>query len=990
MSHEDDSSIAIIAMECKIPQADSVDALWDLLLQGRCTITELTDEEISRAGVPVSERTHPAYVRRAGVLADVDKFDAAYFDMSAREADVLDVQQRLLLESAATLLNRGNVDPGRTDRRIGVFAGSAFSSYLFGVLERADLVDSLGEMLVRHSNDKDFLTTRVSYKLNLDGPSVNVQTSCSTGLVAVHSACQSLLLGECDQAIAGAVCIKLPQHAGYKYQEDGVLSPEGLCRPFDAASNGTIFTNGLGLVLLKRLSDALADGDDIAAVIMGSAISNDGSTKVGFTAPSVRGQVTALRSALEVSGVDPAQVQYIEAHGTGTALGDPIEIEAIKQSYGLAGRACGIGSLKGNFGHFNIAAGIIGLIKTALILKHRIIPATINVERVNPRLGIEGSRFYVTDRTVDLEPSGTQFAAVSAFGMGGTNGHVVLRSHNDTRPEARTQDDGPQLFTFSAKSDDALDRVVARHAAHFEAAPGVPFADTALTARVGRPLLPVRGALVASHAREAAAKLKQGDFHRHTSAKPSPLAFVFAGQGTQHIRMGQELARRSTPFRHALDRAIASLCAELGTDLHSILWQEQREEEIASTLLAQPLIFAVEYATARALLEAGVSPQYLIGHSLGEVVAATISGVFDLEAAAALVARRARCMMRCAAGAMLAVEQLGVFERLVEAGSLAIAAHNSARQFVLSGSFDAIEAAVRIAQEHGVPHQRLKTSHAFHSPMMRAAATELAEHLRTVAFGDARIPIVSNITGRLLTEYEYKNPIYWSDHLLRTVQFSNSVKTLRELGVRHYIEVAHGYAMSSLLRANHFAGEAIAIAQALGGVENEYASFLDAVALAWTLSPDLPIDAFIGGRRKVPLPVYPFARTSHWVEPVIGFRPRGSAAAAPPETAAACTVSATPVAAAATATDVPDDAGANPVEAIVGEIYATYLGGGPIDRETSFFELGGNSLLAIQMINKLRETFQLDIPLRGFYQNSSVAEISRQIAGKLLEEPAHA
>jgi phthiocerol/phenolphthiocerol synthesis type-I polyketide synthase E len=994
MSNEDNDSIAIIAMECRIPQADNVDALWELLRQGRCTLTELSDDEVAATGVSASDRANPAYVKRAGVLADVDKFDAEYFEMNAREADILDVQQRLMLESAVTLLNRGNVDPSRTDHRIGVFAGSAFSSYLFGVLERGELVESLGEMLVRHGNDKDFLATRISYKLNLTGPSLNVQTSCSTGLVAVHSACQSLLLGECDLAIAGAVSIKLPQHTGYKYQPDGVLSPDGMCRPFDASANGTIFTNGLGLVLLKRLRDAMDNGDEIAAVIAGSAINNDGSTKVGFTAPSVRGQIAALRSALELSGVDPAQVQYIEAHGTGTALGDPIEVEAIKEAYGLAGRPCGIGSLKGNFGHFNVAAGIIGLIKATLALKHKLIPATINIDRVNPGLGIEGSRFYVTDRNVDLDTSRPQYAAVSAFGMGGTNCHVVLRSHDDTRADAPSQDDRPQLFTFSAKSEEALARLTSRYIAHFEAAPEIPFADSAFTARVARPALPMRAALVARNAREAAAKLRQGEFRRHVSAKSSGLAFVFGGQGTQHVSMGQELARRCAPFRRALDEVVECLGAEIGFNPYDYLWQPEREEAIASTLIAQPLLFAVEYATARTLLEAGVSPQYVMGHSLGELVAATVSGVFDLGTAAAVVAHRARYMDRCEAGAMLAVDRLDAFESLIDDGSLAVAARNSPRQMVLSGSFDAIEAATCLARVHGVTHQRLKTSHAFHSPMMRTAAKEFASYLKTVTFGEARIPVVSNITGRLLTEYEYKNPIYWSDHLQRTVQFADSITTLRGVGVRHYIEVGPGHSMSNLLRAN-IGGAGVQdaeIAQVPGDIGTECASLLDAIAMVWTPSSDLPIDAHIDGRRKVQLPVYPFARTAHWIEPVIGFRARSAAIASAPQAPGPITAA---VPAAQPAVAPPQDAApagydANPVEAIVGEIYSTYLGGSDIDRETSFFDLGGNSLVAVQMINKLRETFQIDIPLRGFFQNSSVFAISRQIAVKLLEEPADA
>ena len=876
MKNDDYGAIAIVAMECRIPEADNVEKLWELLLQGRCTIRELSDEQMAEAGVSVSQRSHPDYVNRAGVLDDVDKFDETYFDMSAREADVLNVQQRMMLEAAVTLLNRGNVDPGRTNKRVGVFAGSAFSSYLLGAAEQVEQVDALSQMLVRHGNDKDFLAPRISYKLNLNGPSCNIQASSSTGLVAVHAAVQSLLLGECDLAIAGAVCIKLPQHAGYKYQADGVLSPDGLCHPFDAQSKGTSFTNGLGLVLLKRLRDAIKDGDDVIAVIAGSAINNDDSKKLGFTAPSVSGQVDALTRALAVARIEPAEVQFIEAHCVGTAQGELIEAEAIKQAYGLAGKPCGIGSLKGNFGNFNIAAGIIGLIKTALVLKHGIIPATIHVKQVNPQLGLEGSRFYVTDQTVRLRTELIRYAAVSAFGMEGTNSHVVLQNYDAPPQASTTSDDRPQLFTFSAKSEGVLDSMAVQHASHFEAAPNYSLADAAYTARVARPVFPVRSALVASNTIEAAALLKSGRFHRGAGSKCSPLAFVFGGHGTQHFNMGRDLARHWTPFKRQLDLVLVALSESIQLDIASCLWQPSPESEITSTGISQLHIFAVEYALACSMQEAGITPSYLMGHGLGEVVAAVVSGVFDLQTAAAFIACRARLMTNCEPCAMLIVDSLSAYESLIAIGDLAIASNNSPTQYVISGSLSCIDDAVRIAQKLGIANQRMQSSHAFNSPMMRTADQELHRFLSTATFGAAKIPIVSNITGLLLTEYEYKNPAYWSDQLVLTIQFAASVDTLSELGVRHFIEVGHGYAMSNLVRANlrNAAAKDAVIVQALGGAEDEYGSFLDAVGLAWTLSPNVAVDPHISGRRKVQLPVYPFARTSHWVKPDIGFQPR--------------------------------------------------------------------------------------------------------------------
>lgn len=1004
MKNDDDSAIAIVAMDCRLPGATNVDQLWELLLQGECTIQELSDEQLQEAGIPAAVRSRPGYVRRAGVLEDVDKFDEGYFDMSSREADVLDVQQRLMLETAVTLLNRGNIDPSRSGQKIGVFAGSAFSSYLFGVIEREDLMDSLGEMLVRHSNDKDFLATRISYKLNLAGPSLNVQTSCSTGLVAVHLAVQSLLLGECDLAMAGAVSIKLPQNAGYKYQADGVLSPDGLCRPFDAEAKGTIFTNGLGLVLLKRLSDAITDGDEVIAVIAGSAINNDGARKVGFTAPSIVGQVEALSNALTVSGLHPSRIQYIEAHGTGTMLGDPIEVEAIKQAYGTTGQRCGIGSLKGNFGHSNIAAGIIGLIKAALVVKHGVIPRTLHFQQVNPQLTLDGTRFFVTDRQISLDTDTPRYAAVSAFGMGGTNCHVVLRSQDISAPTPSALRHGPQLFAFSAKNLSALDRMSAQYAQHLGGQPDLQLVDAAYTAYVARPVMTARAAVVARNATEAAEKLAVGDFYRGIAVERLPLAFVFGGQGTQHIRMGQDLANHCPVFAQHLGHALKALEQSTGRNLSGCLWQDNREEELTATDLAQPLIFAVEYALAITLIDSGIQPSHLMGHSLGEVVAATVSGVFDLRTAAEVVARRAQFMAACTPGAMLSVDGLEAFEPMIRSGELALAAHNTPRQHVLAGTLARIEIAVRLAEQQGIAHQRLRTSHAFHSPMMQGAACAFLDFMSTLAFGQASIPLVSNITGQRLSEYEYRNPVYWSDHLVQTVRFSACVDTLWQLGVRHFIEIGHGFAMGNLVRANLPATayrEAV-IVHAMGAVDDEYASFLNAIAMASTVVPGLDIDPYIPAGRKIALPVYPFARNPHWVKPVIGFQRQAkplpavlsspfnnvaqSALASDEESGT--TPSRPPVATMADSKQEPIEA-TNPVEAIVREVYLDFLGGNNPDHNLTFFDLGGNSLVAIQLINRLRETFQVDIPLRGFYQDSSIAAISRKIARLLLETPAY-
>ncbi|MET8683124.1 beta-ketoacyl synthase N-terminal-like domain-containing protein [Streptomyces sp. NPDC004732] len=997
----DDELIAIVSMECRLPQADDVDEFWRKLVDGESAVRDLTDEEVAAAGVPQGRRSRADYVKRAGVLDGVAEFDSTYFGYSPREADILDVQQRLMLESSVSLLERANIDPHRTQQRIGVFAGSGMSTYLFGALRRRDLVESLGEMVIRHGNDKDFLATRTSYKLNLRGPSVNVQTACSTGLVAVHSAVQSLLLNECDAAVAGAVHVRLPQHAGYRYQVGGVLSPDGVCRPFGSGANGTVFTNGIGLVLLKRLRDAVADGDEVHAVIAASAVNNDGAEKVSFTAPSVSGQVDVLSDALQISGAKQTDITYIEAHGTGTALGDPIEIEAIKQAYGLDGDPCGIGSLKGNFGHLNIAAGIIGLIKTALVLKHGYVPPTVNVDEVNPALELDDSRYFVTTEGLSLDRDAENWAAVSAFGMGGTNGHVILKSFAPT-PAEKTPDDtadaadaGPSILTFSARSEDALRGQAAALADRLAADPDASLAAYAHTLREGRTLHPYRASLAAVDRAEAVTRLRAGRYHRGAEAGTNDIAFVFAGQGTQRQAMGAALATKNEHFARRLAEAVDAVNEHTDFDVRTYLGPEGPVDGI-DTSVAQPLLFAVEYALATALVDAGVRPRYVLGHSLGEIVAATVAGVFDLRSAAALVATRARLMGSCPTGSMLAVDRLDAFTDLLDGGDLVVAATNSPAQFVLSGTHEAVGEAVARAADAGVRHQRLATSHAFHSPLMRGAAEEFRTFLHTVEFRAPRIALVSNITGRVLTEYEARSPHYWADHLLRTVDFAESMETLREAGVRRFIEIGSGRSMSNLVRAN-LASEAELtpeLAQTLGELEHEEEAFADAVALGWAADPEVPVEEYATAARMVSLPTYAFERHVHWVEPTLGFGSDDGAdvpAAAP----VSAPVPAVPAATASTAPDAGSDDLDGPTEeirAIVAKIFESFIGGpgsaSAADHEREFFELGGNSLMAIQLINKLRETFELDFSVRDFYENSSVSATTNVIKSLLLQEPA--
>lgn len=1000
---DDGDRIAIVAMECRLPGADNVQEFWQKLVDGDDAIRDLSEQDLREAGIPPEEWRRADYVRRAGVLEGVDEFDSEYFGYSSREADAMDVQQRLMLESAVALCERANFDPSSSDRRVGVFAGSALSTYLFGVVNGSDLVSTLGEMVVRHGNDKDFLATRISYKLNLKGPSVNVQTACSTGLVAVHSAVQSLLLNECDAAIAGAVHVRVPQASGYKYQVGGVLSPDGTCRPFDADANGTLFANGLGLVMLRRLKDAIADGDQVWAVIGGSAVNNDGAAKMSFTAPSVAGQVDVLSDALAVSGADASDIRYIEAHGTGTALGDPVEIEAIKQAFGAEGPRCGIGSLKGSFGHLNIAAGIVGLIKAALVLKHNYVPPTRNLRETNPDLNLEGSRYFIVKGGEPLTEDGNGWVGVSAFGMGGTNSHVLLRAYDEVAEQATERDEVPVVLTLSARSADALDRQAARLVDHLAADPELSLAACALTLQRGRALHPHRAALAASTVKDAVARLRSGRFHRGAGAETTDLAFIFAGQGTQRRGMGARLAAANPKFAEHLEEALEALAGHAQFDVRAVLLSDS-DVDITDTTVAQPVLFAVEHALAATLLAEGVRPNYVLGHSLGELVAATVAGVFELHDAAEVVVKRASLMGACAPGSMLAVDRLQPFADRVARGELSVAARNSSSQLVLSGSHAAIEEALDLASQAGVSAHKLATSHAFHSPLMTDAATSFFDFLQAFPLKSPEIPMISNITGGVLTEYEARNPRYWADHLLRTVDFSQSLATLADLGVAQFVEIGAGRAMTNLVKANYApTGLSPDVVPVLSDAEYEDEAFADAVALGWANDPRVRLDAFMLAERMVALPTYAFERRSHWVAPSGGFAfeqpPSGSDPLARDEEA----VDSTSIPAARTQDGLADasttqerlpdsraQAAMDEVREVVESIFSGFVGQVSGREDVGFFELGGNSLMAIQLINRVRETFEVDLAVRDFYENSSVIATAGVVTSLLLKESVDA
>ena len=892
------ADIAVVGMAGRFPRAPDLEAFWSNLRDGVECVRFFSPEELEQAGVDPAVSEAPQFVAARAVLDEADHFDADFFGLSPKEAELTDPQQRLFLESAWSALEDAGCDPARFDGLIGVYAGADVNGYtLRNLLFSGDGLQAL------IGNDKDYLATRVCYKLDLHGPGVSVQTACSTSLVAVQTAVQGLLGYQCDVALAGGVGVAFPQTGGYLYQEGGILSPDGHCRPFDAEAQGTVGGDGVGVVVLKRLEDALREGDSIHAVIKGAAVNNDGAMKVGFTAPSVQGQVEVISMALAGAGVEPDTIDYVETHGTGTALGDPIEVSALTQVFRARTehkQYCAIGSLKSNVGHMNSAAGVGSLIKTILALRNRQIPPSLHFTAPNPRIDFADSPFYVNAELRDWPRNGRpRRAGVSSFGIGGTNAHVVL----EEAPErAAVPANRPwQLLTVSARSEAALDTACERLAAHLENHPEQPLADVAYTLQSGRRLFAHRRWVVARDHQEAITRLRSPEVQRDASLVREPrdaqVAFLFPGQGAQSVNMARELYQGEPAFRAELERCLDLLSAEMGRDLRPVLFPEAGGEEAAAaeleqTSLTQPLLFAVEYALARLWRSWGLQPTAMLGHSLGEYTAACLAGVFSLEDGLKLVAARGRLMQAMEPGAMLSVplSEVELRGRFPEQESgLAVAAVNAPARCVLSGGFANVEAVERRLQAEGVVSKRLHTSHAFHSVMMEPMLEAFREVVAGIELSPPTIPCISNVTGGWLSDDEATSPDYWVRHARMAVRFSDGLAELTQEGGRVLLEVGPGGSLAAL--AGNRTGERVEVVTSLPGPRDDSAAtpyILDALGRLHCL--DLPIDwtAVHGGagRRKVSLPGYPFERQRYgmeWSGVVVASASIAAAAAAPLE-----------------------------------------------------------------------------------------------------------
>jgi acyl transferase domain-containing protein/acyl carrier protein len=879
--------IAIIGMAGRFPGASSIYQFWENLRNGVESITFVTDQ--NRKNSAVSTPAKPNFVYAAGLLDRIDQFDASFFGYSPREAEVIDPQQRLFLETAWEALEAAGWSPSSVKGLVGVYAGVGLGTYLINLYSNPSLVDSMGGFQIGIGNDKDHLTSRVSYKLNLEGPSVTVQTTCSTSLVAVHLACQALLSGECDMALAGGVTVEVQQRSGYFYREGGILSPDGHCRAFDADARGTVGGSGVGVVVLKRLEDSISDGDCVQAVIKGSALNNDGGTKVGYTAPRIEGQSAVIKAAQLVAEVDPETITYVEAHGTGTEMGDPIEVAALTRAFRTKTERknfCALGSVKTNVGHLDAAAGVAGLIKTVLALKHKEIPPSLHFSKPNPKIDFGNSPFYVNDTLRDWAANGhPRRAGVSSFGIGGTNAHIVLEEAPIQKPSGVSR--AWQLLSLSAKTETALDTVTANLVDHLKRHRDVNLADVAFTLHNGRASLGHRRTVLVQDMNEAIAALERRDRRGSTSIEGEgvtnrPVIFMFPGQGTQYPNMGRGLYESEGVYREQIDLCARLLESSLGIDLRDVLYPKDQtdanETQLKQTEMAQPTLFVTAYALARLWMSWGVLPCAMIGHSIGEYVAACLSGVFTLADALETVAVRGRMIQQLPKGGMLAVPLAEHDISALLAPSLTIAAVNEPSTTVVSGPLDSLEKLERQLEEQGLRYRRLNTSHAFHSEMMDPIVERFAGHVSRINLKPPRIPFVSNVTGNWITDSDATDPNYWSRQLREPVRFAEGLRVLLDEPDSALLEIGPGRTLGSIAQRsrNTVANQIVVSSMRHPDERTEDVQFLvNSLGQLWLAGVAIDWDGFYSReeRRKVQLPTYPFERQRYWIERNLSSQP---------------------------------------------------------------------------------------------------------------------
>ncbi len=985
--------IAIIGMAGRFPGARDIGAFWQNICAGADSISRFTDGELEDA-FDATTRASDNFVKARSVLDGADMFDAEFFGMYPREAALTDPQHRVFLEIAWAALEDAGYDPLAAPGRVGVFAGASMNTYFLNQIasDPAALTSftsdyQVGSYPVLMGALQDTLATRVAYKLNLRGPAVNVQSACSTSLLAIAQACQSLITGQSDMALAGGVSITFPQKRGYLALDGGLASTDGYCRPFDARASGTVFGSGAAAVLLKRLDDALADGDHIYAVIRGTGVNNDGARKVGFAAPSVEGQADAIADALSAAGVDPATIGYVECHGTATPLGDPIEFEGLRQTYGGARTApCALGSAKANVGHLDAAAGVTGVIKAALMLKHRTIPPLAHFEAPNPRLP-DAQDFYFPTTLTPWESAAPRRAGVSSFGVGGTNVHAILEEapHAARNGEASAQ---PEVLVLSARSEDAVAAMAGELAAFLEAPEAPRLADVAHTLQAGRRAFAHRVAVSASFTAQAAQALRAAKPAR-ASDTPPPVVFLFPGQGAQYAGMACAPYAQHAVFRAAIDAGAALMAPLIGEDLRELLLAERPTEadeaRLKETRRAQPALYLMEVALAKLWISWGVQPASMVGHSIGEFAAACIAGVFSFEEGCRLVAARALAMEGAPRGAMLAVRAPEASLAPLLGEDIDVAAVNAPNMTVASGSEIAIAALEARLDGAKIAHRRLHTSHAFHSRLMDSAVANLRTAFAGAALSAGVLPYASCVTGAWAEGAQQRSPDYWADHCRAPVLFGAALKTAAPEGAI-LLEVGPGATLTTLA-AQVLPRASIAAAATSTPAPGEGGEMLsDALAKLWRAGAAINWrSAFPRAAQRIPLPTYAFARKRHWIDAPNKTPTAQAPPAAPPIT---------PIIDASPPMTTPSPAARLPaLEAALKEMLEQLSGDTlpPEAADATFLEMGFDSLFLGQVARALENKYAIKITFRQLLSDyKSIPQLAAHLDAALPPEAAPA
>jgi phthiocerol/phenolphthiocerol synthesis type-I polyketide synthase E len=962
--------LAVIGLACRYPGAPDVRTFWDNLARGVDSVTRFPVQT-----TPDSITYRPA----CGLVDGADEFDAAFFGYSPQEALITDPQQRVFLECAWEALEDAGYDPLAYPHAVGVYAGAGHTSYPESLRDLA----AVSPTQIYFATGQDFVATRVSYKLGLTGPGMTVLTGCSTSLVAIHLGAQALVAGECDLTLAGGVCIHVPAETG-RYTEGGFLAADGYCRAFDAAACGTVNADGAGVVVLKRLADALADGDHIRAVLRGSALNNDGDQKVGFTAPSVGGQARAIRTAHLVADVDPDTLGYVETHGTATPLGDPIEIAALSRAFRAGGAdepgSVWIGSVKTNIGHTGVAAGVAGFIKTVLALEHGKIPPSLHFQDPNPRLDLPSSPFRVCTELIDWKtPAGPRRAGVSAFGIGGTNAHAVLEEAPASEPRASAQPF--QLVLLSARTPAALDAATARLREHVVGEPNLVLADLAWTLQAGRHHFAHRRFAVCGDGEDLVHALSGDEPGRLVSGTAEggdrPVVFMFPGQGAQHAGMAADLYVHEPVFREHLRECAELAAPHLGFDLTCVLYPEPGDaqaamERLEGIAIGQPAVFAVEYALARMWMRWGIQPAAVVGHSLGAYAAACVAGVFSLPEAIELVVARGRLLDRSPTGRMLAVPispaEVGPFLGT----SLDVAVVNGPDQCVVSGPAEAVDALAERLAETGLDTRRLRIAAAGHSALVEPIVEEFTGLIGRMRLRAPDIPVVSETLGTWLDGEQSTDPHYWAAHLRRTVNFSGVLTTLAAEPERVLLEVGPGTTLAGLARQHPDVSADQVVTSTLPHPSDPgsgLSAALGAAGRLWLTGATVDWAGLHGcrPRRRTPLPTYPFQRRRYAPGSPGASDQYGGTGTVPTDQDSGSGARLLP------------DAPQGPTEAAVADLFGEVLGLADVGRDANFFDLGGDSLIATQLMAKVRTVFVLDLPTKLVFIAPTVAGLARLV-----------